>query len=198
MENDEAQRGILLSRRDALKILGISSASLLASCVPGLYGTPQATSPTIQPGSPTNTGTLLPACIVRPELTEGPYFVDEELNRSDIRSDPGTGAIKPGTPLTLRVPGLERRERSLQPARRRKGGRLALRCFRRLLRRIGSGLQYQGSEVSTRLPTNRCEWEGDIPHDLSQLVLRPHGPYSLQDPSRCGRPGARLYLPTFL
>ena len=100
MENDDVQRGILLSRRDALKILGISSASLLASCVPGLYGTPQATSPTIQPASPTNTGTL-PACIVRPELTEGPYFVDEELNRSDIRSDPGTGAIKPGTPLTL-------------------------------------------------------------------------------------------------
>jgi protocatechuate 3,4-dioxygenase beta subunit len=68
--------------------------------VPGLSGTLQATSPTIHPGSPTQAGAL-PACIFRPELTEGPYFVDEELNRSDIRSDPATGAIKPGTPLAL-------------------------------------------------------------------------------------------------
>ncbi len=43
----------------------------------------------------------LPACIVRPETTEGPYFVDENLNRSDIRSDPRTGAVKEGALLTL-------------------------------------------------------------------------------------------------
>jgi protocatechuate 3,4-dioxygenase beta subunit len=36
-------------------------------------------------------------------VTEGPYFVDERLNRSDIRSDPTTGAIKAGVPLTLNV-----------------------------------------------------------------------------------------------
>jgi protocatechuate 3,4-dioxygenase beta subunit len=36
-----------------------------------------------------------------PELTEGPYFVDENINRSDIRSDTNTGTIKPGTPLNL-------------------------------------------------------------------------------------------------
>jgi protocatechuate 3,4-dioxygenase beta subunit len=41
------------------------------------------------------------ACIVRPQQTEGPYFVDEGLNRSDIRSDPATGSVKPGVPLTL-------------------------------------------------------------------------------------------------
>jgi protocatechuate 3,4-dioxygenase beta subunit len=39
--------------------------------------------------------------VVRPEQTEGPYFVDERLNRSDIRSDPTDGQIKPGTPLAL-------------------------------------------------------------------------------------------------
>jgi protocatechuate 3,4-dioxygenase beta subunit len=38
---------------------------------------------------------------VRPAQTEGPYFVDEKLNRSDIRSDPSDGTIKPGTPLEL-------------------------------------------------------------------------------------------------
>ena len=36
---------------------------------------------------------------------EGPYFVDERLNRSDIRSDPTDRRVRPGTPLalTLRV-----------------------------------------------------------------------------------------------
>ena len=43
------------------------------------------------------------ACVVRPALTEGPYFVDELLNRSDIRSDPSTGAVKAGVPLKLKI-----------------------------------------------------------------------------------------------
>jgi protocatechuate 3,4-dioxygenase beta subunit len=39
--------------------------------------------------------------VVRPEQTEGPYFIDEKLNRSDIRSDPSDGALRPGMPLRL-------------------------------------------------------------------------------------------------
>jgi uncharacterized protein (TIGR03437 family) len=42
------------------------------------------------------------ACVARPAQTEGPYFVDERLNRSDIRSDPATGAVKAGVPLRLK------------------------------------------------------------------------------------------------
>jgi protocatechuate 3,4-dioxygenase beta subunit len=38
---------------------------------------------------------------VRPALTEGPFFVDEKLNRSDIRSDPADGSLSPGLPLVL-------------------------------------------------------------------------------------------------
>jgi protocatechuate 3,4-dioxygenase beta subunit len=34
-------------------------------------------------------------------LTEGPYFVDERLNRSDIRTDPTTGAVSAGQLLVL-------------------------------------------------------------------------------------------------
>jgi protocatechuate 3,4-dioxygenase beta subunit len=34
-------------------------------------------------------------------VTEGPYFVDEKLDRSDIRSDPSSGAVKDGAPLAL-------------------------------------------------------------------------------------------------
>lgn len=40
-------------------------------------------------------------CLVRPEQTEGPYFVDERLHRTDIRSDPTNRKITPGTELTL-------------------------------------------------------------------------------------------------
>lgn len=43
----------------------------------------------------------LPSCIVRPEQTEGPYFVDEKLNRADIRVDPTDGSVRPGVPLRL-------------------------------------------------------------------------------------------------
>ena len=42
-----------------------------------------------------------PACVLTPAQTEGPYFVDERLERSDVRSDPVSGTMKPGTPLTL-------------------------------------------------------------------------------------------------
>jgi protocatechuate 3,4-dioxygenase beta subunit len=40
-------------------------------------------------------------CVAKPEMTEGPYFVDEKLNRSDVRSDTSTGAVKDGAPLVL-------------------------------------------------------------------------------------------------
>jgi protocatechuate 3,4-dioxygenase beta subunit len=43
----------------------------------------------------------LPACVISPELTEGPLFVDEKLNRSDIRPDPSSGSVVEGAPLDL-------------------------------------------------------------------------------------------------
>lgn len=43
----------------------------------------------------------LPSCVVRPEQTEGPYFVDEKLNRTDIRVDPSDRSVRPGVPLQL-------------------------------------------------------------------------------------------------
>ncbi len=56
--------------------------------------TPSQTAQTL----PTQT---TPACVVKPQQTEGPYFVDERLNRSDIRSNPSDNAIKAGVPLRL-------------------------------------------------------------------------------------------------
>jgi protocatechuate 3,4-dioxygenase beta subunit len=42
-----------------------------------------------------------PACVLTGSRTEGPYFVDERLNRSDIRPDPTSGAVQAGVPLGL-------------------------------------------------------------------------------------------------
>jgi protocatechuate 3,4-dioxygenase beta subunit len=42
-----------------------------------------------------------PSCVVRPQQTEGPYFVDERLPRADIRSNPSDGSVSEGVPLRL-------------------------------------------------------------------------------------------------
>ncbi|APW62677.1 hypothetical protein [Paludisphaera borealis] len=38
-----------------------------------------------------------------PGVTEGPYWVDEMLNRSDVRNDPTSGVVQVGLPLYLAV-----------------------------------------------------------------------------------------------
>jgi uncharacterized protein (TIGR03437 family) len=38
-----------------------------------------------------------------PTVTEGPYWVDEKLFRSDIRTDPSNGSVRTGVPLTLTI-----------------------------------------------------------------------------------------------
>jgi protocatechuate 3,4-dioxygenase beta subunit len=43
----------------------------------------------------------VPACVVRPEVTEGPYYLDLNLLRSDVRADSATGAVREGAPLLL-------------------------------------------------------------------------------------------------
>ena len=76
----------LLSRREVVRLLGGSAASLMAGSLIPRWAT---------------AGIQGPSCVVRPEQTEGPYFVDERLNRSDIRTDPTDGQVKPGMPLAL-------------------------------------------------------------------------------------------------
>ena len=95
MKNDDRQIGLIVNRREALVLLGAAGASLIAGCSPG--ETPDASARTTSNASLASA----PGCVVRPAETEGPYFVDEKLNRSDIRSDPSDGSIKPGTPLEL-------------------------------------------------------------------------------------------------
>jgi protocatechuate 3,4-dioxygenase beta subunit len=108
MDDDDRPIGRILSRREVLALLGGSGAALLAACAPGALASPspstsaQATSAAATAAAAASSAaTTLPSCIVRPAVTEGPYFVDEKLNRSDIRSDPTNGTVKPGAALTL-------------------------------------------------------------------------------------------------
>jgi protocatechuate 3,4-dioxygenase beta subunit len=88
MDQDDAPIGRVLTRREALALLGASGAALL-------------TRSRLFEGVPYAAAAVAPSCVARPEQTEGPYFVDERLNRADIRSDPAAGVTKPGIPLRL-------------------------------------------------------------------------------------------------
>jgi protocatechuate 3,4-dioxygenase beta subunit len=94
MHDDDEQVGKILTRREVLAMFGIAGAGLLSAKAGG-QPTP------VSSMAPRTAGLTLPACIVRPQQTEGPYFVDEKLDRSDIRSDPGTGVVSAGVPLAL-------------------------------------------------------------------------------------------------
>lgn len=104
-DNDDALIGRILSRREALALVGGAGALLLSACASGSKTTSvaQATS-TVAPATtaaPATGSSSAPSCVVKPELTEGPYFVDEKLNRSDIRPDPSGGPAAEGVPLKL-------------------------------------------------------------------------------------------------
>ena len=86
MDLDDRPRGSLLSRRDALAVLGIAGYTVLSGYRPVRRGR-----------------TASPQCVAVPEQTEGPYFVDEQLHRSDLRTDPTDGSTTPGAPLDLAI-----------------------------------------------------------------------------------------------
>ena len=74
-----------LTRREVLGYMGAGAAM-------SLIGVPPAVSAQARSS---------PSCVVKPQQTEGPYFVDEKLNRADIRSDPTDGTGKSGAELRL-------------------------------------------------------------------------------------------------
>ena len=88
MDSDDRPVGRILSRREIMQIFG---AAFLVSSGSDIIG-----QPTSAMGK-----TALPPCIVRPEQTEGPFFADLELERSNIRTEPSTGAYLSGLPLEL-------------------------------------------------------------------------------------------------
>jgi len=70
-----------MSRRQALSLLGAAGAASLVGMASRAWA----------------------ACSVTPSETEGPYWVDEMLDRPDITLDPSDGSVRPGVPLRLNI-----------------------------------------------------------------------------------------------
>jgi protocatechuate 3,4-dioxygenase beta subunit len=86
MDLDDRPIGRVLTRREALTLLGSAGTLAFLGC---------------SSSSASNRAPSSDPCVVRPAMTAGPYYVDEKLERSDIRSDPSDGAIKTGALLAL-------------------------------------------------------------------------------------------------
>ena len=101
MERDRTMESAV-GRREALYFLGsVMAVGFLSACGSHDDASPTSSSPTTSTSGAT--GSTNAQCVVTPALTEGPYFVDERLNRSDLRSDPATGEVKAGVLLTLGI-----------------------------------------------------------------------------------------------
>ena len=117
MDNDDVRIGRLLTRREGLRLLALAGLGLTigAACesapnevsgdsasAVGQITSQFASGGVAQSTSAVTTATQsLPACVVRPEMTVGPYFVDQQLNRSDVRGEPSDGSVTEGLPLAL-------------------------------------------------------------------------------------------------
>jgi protocatechuate 3,4-dioxygenase beta subunit len=81
--NDQNQPNSLRSRRDMFR-MGAKGA--------------------LAAGATIMTGNIVQGAVTTtPSATEGPFWVDEQLRRTDVRSDPTTGALRQGLPLYLTV-----------------------------------------------------------------------------------------------
>ena len=110
-DDDDRLIGRVLSRREVLALMGAASVTVVvAACAPGSVASGAASATAALP-SATVAGTAtasaaavassLPSCVVVPELTEGPYYVNENLDRSDIRTDTSDGTVSEGAVLTI-------------------------------------------------------------------------------------------------
>jgi protocatechuate 3,4-dioxygenase beta subunit len=113
-DDDDRLIGRVLSRREVLALMGaVSVSTVAAACAPGSIASGLgSSSASSAPGTTTGASAAgsasavagassLPSCVVVPALTEGPYYVDEKLERSDIRPDTSTGKAVEGAVLTL-------------------------------------------------------------------------------------------------
>jgi protocatechuate 3,4-dioxygenase beta subunit len=91
VHNDDGTVGRILSRRQVVQLIGAGGAA-------AMFG---AAAPWPVRAMGPQTAPAMPGCVVKPEQTEGPYFVDRQLVRSDVRVEPTTGAAKDGVPLAL-------------------------------------------------------------------------------------------------
>jgi protocatechuate 3,4-dioxygenase beta subunit len=107
-DDDDRLIGRVLSRREVLALMGAGAVAVaVAACAPGssASGSPSSVASSAASAAPTAStaavASSLPSCVVVPELTEGPYYVNENLDRSDIRIDTADGTVSEGAVLTL-------------------------------------------------------------------------------------------------
>jgi len=90
------------TRRRLIEILGGAGVAALSGC----GGSSTSASSTSGSTSGTTSGTTA-SCVLTPELTVGPYFVDEKLNRSDLTTNTTDTNVLNATPLTLTMTIME-------------------------------------------------------------------------------------------
>ncbi|HEX6575933.1 MAG TPA: intradiol ring-cleavage dioxygenase [Gemmatimonadaceae bacterium] len=95
MDNDDVPIGRVLDRREAVRLLAMSGAAVLVGCNRGSANAADSSVAIAAARDSTAKSTQLPGCVVKPELTVGPYFLDNQLERRDIRDG------KPGAMLQL-------------------------------------------------------------------------------------------------
>jgi hypothetical protein len=93
MHNDDRPVGHALSRRELAALFGVPVAAAMRRPTKGEASAAMAAAPFVP---------ATPNCVAQPRQTEGPYFVDEGLKRSNLRSDPATGNVTSGARLDLR------------------------------------------------------------------------------------------------
>ena len=102
LDDDDLPIGRILSRRDAVRLLAVGGAAAFVGCKPGPRTADTGTAATVASNTAgVSPAGSLPRCVAKPELTVGPYFLDGQLNRPDIRAEPTTNVVKPGAPLAL-------------------------------------------------------------------------------------------------
>lgn len=107
-DDDDRLIGRVLSRREVLALMGaVSVGAVAVACAPGSAASGAASAGSSAGATALATATAvavasaLPSCVVVPELTEGPYYVNENLERSDIRVDTSDGSVSEGAVLTV-------------------------------------------------------------------------------------------------
>ena len=95
----ESRNHDLMSRRDALGTFGAMGLAMIF---------PSGAAGGLRDGA-------APDCIVAPEMTEGPFFVDEKLERSDLTTGTREPFVTKGLPLLLQIGVFHAKGRACSP-----------------------------------------------------------------------------------
>ncbi|MES2624141.1 MAG: intradiol ring-cleavage dioxygenase [Pseudomonadota bacterium] len=102
MTNDDETKGRIIASHKRRELLGMISGTAAMTFVSNVYAQASEQS-------------SAPFCIAKPEQTEGPYFVDAKLLRSDLRLDPTDNSVRTGLPLRLTLKLSALNENSCEP-----------------------------------------------------------------------------------